>query len=175
MGREAVTQPDEDLNRKGEFVRRTVLALTTMVVAIFASVGVAVAEQITGTSGDNRIVGTNRADQIYGLNGDDDLFGRGDPDGLYGGTGRDEIQGGPGADEIYGGPGIDLLFGGDGRDYINSADNGRPDVINCGGPDGDADTVAADPNDSTDGCNGRDSVQIVQESGPVAASIIGKG
>ena len=132
--------------------------LTAMAVAIFFSCSVALAAQISGNAGNNRITGTNNSDEIYGLNGDDEMFAYRGADRIYGGQGDDEANGGPGSDEIYGGSGFDRLFGGDGRDYINSADRGRPDIVNCGGQDGASDTVVADPNDSINGCTATDTV-----------------
>ena len=150
-GQEAATQPDEDQNRKGEFVRRTVLALSTVVTALIMGSGVAMAAAVSGSQGNDTLQGTNGGDQIYGLNGNDTLRALRGFDELYGGAGNDELYGGPGDDEIYGGSGNDNLFGGDGRDFINSADR-RFDFINCGGSDGVPDKVVKDMQDETRGC-----------------------
>lgn len=125
--------------------------LVTMTVALLLGSGLALAQHITGTAGDNEIKGTRNVDQMYGLGGDDDLFGRDGDDELYGGSGRDLLVGGPGDDEIYGGSGSDDLLGGPGNDYINSADNNRQDVVDCG--DGNNDRVVFDGGtDTVIGC-----------------------
>jgi hypothetical protein len=141
--------------RKGERLRRTVIVLTTMTVALVLGSGMAFAAAISGTQGDDRLRGTIRADQIYGLNGDDTLFGFAGRDELYGGAGNDGVNAGPRADEIYGGSGNDRLFGGDGRDFINSVDR-RFDVVDCGNPDAARDRVVRDRNDRVQNCNRRE-------------------
>ena len=132
--------------------------LATMSVALVLGAGVAVAAAVSGTQGNDTLRGTNGADQIYGLSGNDTLYGFRDADELYGGAGNDNLYGGPGSDEIYGGSGIDNMFGGDGRDFINSADQGNSDLIDCGNPDGVADRVVRDSDDRVRNCNTQDVV-----------------
>lgn len=129
-----------------------------MVVALALSTGVALAAAVSGTQGNDTLRGTNRADQVYGLNGNDTLYGFRGPDELYGGAGNDNLYGAPGADEIYGGSGFDNLFGGDGADFINSADRGTSDLVDCGNPDGVTDTVVRDANDRVRNCGAEDDV-----------------
>lgn len=143
-------------------MRRTVLAAVTMAAALLLGTSVALAAAISGTQGNDRLTGTVQADQIYGLNGNDTLQGSAGPDELYGGAGEDREFGQLGNDEVYGGSEIDILFGGDGRDFINSADRGNPDSVNCGGADGDIDVVVADPQDGIAGCNAEDDVRVVR-------------
>jgi Ca2+-binding RTX toxin-like protein len=102
-------------------MRRTLLSLTTMVVALLLASGVALAVNKIGTDG---------PDTLRGTNGDDNLIGKGGNDRLFGLRGRDTLLGGPGKDwldthpfgaprrvrtgekNMLGGPGNDILFGG---------------------------------------------------------------
>ena len=115
-----------------------------MLVASMLGTGVAMAQAISGTQGNDTLTGTRQADQIYGLNGNDTLNGRARGDELYGGAGNDTLNGSGGNDDIYGGSGQDNLFGGAGDDFLNSVDRG-PDIVDCG--DG-TDTVVADNDDT---------------------------
>ena len=72
---------------------------------------VALAQTITGTSGDDPMLfGTSRADTINALSGNDVLAGLGGDDILNGGSGADLLVGGAGADELNGGAGFDTVF-----------------------------------------------------------------
>ena len=75
-------------------MRRTLLLLTTMVVALLLASGVALAV--------NK-VGTNGPDTLRGTNGDDNLLGRGGNDKLFSLNGRDNLLGGPGKDNVISG------------------------------------------------------------------------
>ena len=135
-------------------MRRTVLALTTMAAALILGSGIALAAAVSGTQGNDTLRGTIRVDQIYGLNGNDTLDAYRGSDELYGGAGNDNLNAGPGQDELYGGSGIDNLFGGDGGDFINSADQGGEDLVDCGNPDGGAsDRVIRNGNDRVRNCS----------------------
>lgn len=134
-------------------MRKTVLAVTAMVLALVLGSGIAVAAAVSGTQGNDTLRGTRQVDQIYGLNGNDTLYGFERPDELYGGAGNDNVYGHDGADDLYGGSGIDNLFGGTGADFINSLDRSF-DLINCGGADGARDTVVRDAGDAIRGCLG---------------------
>jgi len=118
-----------------------------MSIMLVLSNGVALAEYFVGTRGNDQINGTNGRDEIYGLQGNDRLNGRGRADYIEGGTGRDRLIGGSGGDEIYGGRGQDKVFGNDGDDYINVADDGQVDEVDCGAG---TDTVVYDWNGLTD-------------------------
>ena len=150
----------EDQGTKGELVRRTVLLLTAMGVALLLGTGVAFAAAVSGTQGNDTLRGTQQADQIYGLNGNDTLYGRAGNDELYGGAGNDNLYGQSGNDEIYGGSGVDNLFGGPGSDFINSADRGTSDLVDCGNPDGEVDRVVRDEEDRVRNCNEQDNVTL---------------
>ena len=104
-------------------MRRTLLLLTTMVVALLLASGVALAV--------NK-VGTNGPDTLRGTNGNDNLLGRGDNDILFALNGRDHLLGGPGNDwldthpkefrrgdkNMVGGSGNDAVIGGRGSDNV---------------------------------------------------------
>jgi Ca2+-binding RTX toxin-like protein len=150
-----------DRRCKGGKLRRMVLLLVTMVVASMLGTGVALAAAISGTQGNDTLRGTRQVDQIYGLNGNDTLNGRARGDELYGGAGNDTLNGESGADDIYGGSGQDDLFGGSGADFLNSADRGTTDIVNCGGADAAMDEVVADMDDVVNGCTMGDQVETV--------------
>ncbi len=107
-------------------MRRTLLLLTTMVVALLLASGVALAV--------NK-VGTNGPDTLRGTNGDDNLLGRGGNDKLVSLNGRDNLSGGPGKDcllcratqqfrffegdkNLLGGPGNDFVWAGKGSENV---------------------------------------------------------
>ena len=125
-------------------MRRTILALAAMSVALLMATSVALAVVKSGTQGPDALDGTRNADEISGLGGGDDIRGLASNDELYGDADDDTVRGGRGADDIYGGGGIDRLLGGDGDDLIVSADRNR-DTIGCG--DGLNDTVYPDERD----------------------------
>lgn len=139
-------------------MRRTVLLLAVMGAALLLGTGVALAAAVSGTQGNDTLRGTRQADQIYGLNGNDTLYGRSGSDELYGGAGNDNLYGAAQNDELYGGSGFDNLFGGSGSDFINSADRGTPDLIDCGNRDGEVDRVVRDEEDRVRNCNNQDNV-----------------
>ena len=142
---------------KGEFVRRTVLLLTTMSVALMLSAGMALAAAFSGSQGNDTLRGTPQADQIYGLSGNDTLYGFAGADELYGGAGSDDLIGSRGDDELYGGSGPDTLLGGPNTDFINSADR-SVDVVNCGEDDTAFDEVVHDQADKLRECSGPEDV-----------------
>lgn len=86
--------------------------------SIYGDQNVELADQITGTAGE---------DGIFGLEGNDTINGGSGNDFLFGGDGMDTIIGGRGYDEMFGGNDDDLLFafsgpslmdGGEGDDRI---------------------------------------------------------
>lgn len=113
-------------------MRRTVLLLAVMALAVVAASGVALANNIQGDGGDNRLVGTNGKDTISGGGGDDDISGRDGADRLFGDSGRDEIRGGKGDDRLQVGLGQDALFGNAGSDFVNAIDGQYNDLVDCG-------------------------------------------
>jgi Ca2+-binding RTX toxin-like protein len=128
-------------------VRRAVILLTTVAVAIVAGGGVALAATIrcdgghcSGTNRPDSMFGTDRHDAIFAKDGGDFVSGRGRADNLNGGDGDDEVVGGWGDDWIKGGRhddavegnlGNDRITGGSGDNVIRAAD-GMRDLIVCG-------------------------------------------
>jgi Ca2+-binding RTX toxin-like protein len=115
-------------------MRKTLLLLTTMALALLVAGGVALAATVTcqvgvvcnGTSDADTITGTTSNDTINGLEGNDLIKAR---DGL------DKIDGGPNNDTMNGGPGNDTykFFPNWGIDRI-SADSGGVDTLTFPGP-----------------------------------------
>lgn len=112
-------------------MRRAILLLAAMAVALVLGSGVALAAVKFGTSGSDEFFGTNKEDVFYGRGGSDFLEGCGGNDVLYGGddpdlvgdglcrrSGDDRLYGGGGDDEIFSFPGDDVLFGGPGNDFL---------------------------------------------------------
>ena len=107
-------------------MRKTVLLMASMGLALFLASGVALAATVRcvggecrGTQKDDRIVGTDRRDVVEALRGADEAFGREGNDVLYLRGGADQARGGQGNDEILGGDGGDyFLEGGDGDDIL---------------------------------------------------------
>src|SRR5215204_4989487 len=84
-------------------MKRAILLLAAMAVALGLASGMALAATIVGTSKDEVLVGTAQADTIRAKGSADVVRGRGGPDQLYGNTGRDKIYGGFGkGDRLHG-------------------------------------------------------------------------
>jgi Ca2+-binding RTX toxin-like protein len=97
-------------------MRRTVLLLTVMGLALVLASGLAWAATKTGTRRQRQPPGTADNDRMYGLDGNDTLDGRGGNDEISGGAGVDTLYGKAGNDEMYGGSGNDKLYGGGSAD-----------------------------------------------------------
>jgi Ca2+-binding RTX toxin-like protein len=126
---------------KEESVRRVILLVTAMGVAMLLASGVALAATIEGTPGDDRLLGTANTDTIYGRGGDDLIRSLGARDVDFGNTGNDDIYGGEIGDQLFGNAGDDYLvgdggadefYGAGGDDVIVSGDDKRPDTVRCG-------------------------------------------
>jgi len=149
-------------------MRRTILLLTAVAVAILLVGGVALAKNIScARQGGNVCVGTNRADTMTGTNradivkarggndavmargGNDEVFGHDGFDGpLDGGSGNDTLNAGPspttGFEFLSGGPGDDTLVESPGRDqYIFEPSWGDDQITG----DGDQPGIQADSDD----------------------------
>jgi Ca2+-binding RTX toxin-like protein len=85
-----------------------------------AMTGVATAQTVRGTRGNDTLYGTPKADAIYGYAGEDFL---------YGGRGNDHLDGGAGQDHIKGGPGNDTIFGGRGQGLSGADPHGHHEYI----------------------------------------------
>jgi len=114
---------------------------------------------LNGGAGDDTLTGDNNANSIYGGSGNDIIMGMGGNDTIYGGAGDDTLYGSDATtwnttnkgqplpascttacttdnDFISGGLGRDTIWAGVGGDFID-ANDGDPDVIDCGGNDAD--------------------------------------
>ena len=105
-------------------MKRVVLLLAAMGVALAVGRGVALAAVEIGTDGHDVMKGTEDEDVIHGGGSWDVISGMGDDDVLYGDEGSDSIHGGSfDLDEIFDGrrmvpDGEDKIFGGDGSDCV---------------------------------------------------------
>jgi Ca2+-binding RTX toxin-like protein len=154
-------------------MRRSVLLLASVAVAMLLASGVALAASVQcdggrckGTPKRDLMIGTDVRDVMFGLGGNDrmrgmagndDLFGFDGGDTLVGRDGDDELGGGDGPDQAYGGTGSDVINGGNSADYFQGNDGG--DRI-LGGPDASSDeflTISGDGGaDLLDGGGGAD-------------------
>ncbi len=113
-------------------MRRLVLLLTAMALALVLASGVALAVNRIGTDGPDTLRGTNGNDNLTGRGANDILFALNGRDNLLGGPGNDwldthptgfrsgdkNLQGGPGNDAVIGGRGADNVVGADGDDLV---------------------------------------------------------
>jgi Ca2+-binding RTX toxin-like protein len=138
----------------------------TLLVGVIVLGGVALAEDIRGTFGQDELTGTLKIDRIYGLGAKDTISGRAGNDDCYGGSGFDEIRCERGNDRIDGGFGEDDLFGGRGTDTILAAD-GFKDNVNCGR--GSNDTAYVDELDVVDPAQATicENIFVAKEEPPV--------
>ena len=128
-------------------LRRVLLLYGALLVGVIVLGGVALAQDIRGTFGEDELTGTTQMDRIYGLGAADVILGKGGNDDCDGGSGNDEIRCGVGKDRVDGGFGQDDLFGGPQNDTILAAD-GQVDYVNCGL--GNNDTAYVDEKDDVD-------------------------
>jgi Ca2+-binding RTX toxin-like protein len=105
-------------------MRRVVLVLAAMALALLLASGVAWAVTKIGTNGPDTLRGTNKADNLFGRGGNDILLSLAGRDNLLGGAGKDIILGGnerraQGGDKnLAGGSGNDAVLGGLDSDNI---------------------------------------------------------
>jgi Ca2+-binding RTX toxin-like protein len=146
--------------RRRTRMRRAILVLTAMTVALAVGSGVALADTFTGTRGPDVLRGTPADDEVFGGAGADVLSGEsgndfvgggnqvrplGGPKVLSGDAGDDFVagglrsptvaSGGPGDDLVDGSPGINVVSGGSGNDSLTDGEvrGGVTDVVS-GGP-----------------------------------------
>jgi len=126
----------EDLNSGTNDVVQTTLQSYTLTnnvetlvftgTGAFTGRGNAIANTITGGSGNDALYGMGGNDQLNGGAGNDALDGGDGADTLQGGAGNDKLTGGAGNDRLEGGQGDDILNGGAGNDtFVFSAGFGR--------------------------------------------------
>src|SRR5215204_2868401 len=131
-------------------MRRSIVLLATMTLALLLASGVALAVTKTcqantdcfGTTKGDTLTGSAGNDLIYGLGGPDTIRGKAGDDYLAGGSGDDDIKGNNGNEvRILGGAGDDFLDGGAGMVQI-AAGAGNDTVF--GGLDNDSILVFGD-------------------------------
>jgi Ca2+-binding RTX toxin-like protein len=133
--------------RGGRTVRRVIIVLAVITLAVAVCGGAALARTIHCHGG--KCFGTNRADTIFGTNRRDAIFARGGGDFVsgrkmndnlngengndraFGGRANDWVKGGRGDDMVKGDLGNDRLTGGSGHNTIRAGD-GMRDLIICG-------------------------------------------
>ena len=119
-------------------MRRTILLVATMALALVMASGVALAVTYKiGTNGPDTLRGTNGADTLIGKGGNDILLALAGNDRLLGGDGKDfllggsvaeplggnkTLRGGDGNDALLGGLDSDTMVGGDGNDFMFGGD-----------------------------------------------------
>jgi Ca2+-binding RTX toxin-like protein len=147
-------------------MKRTMLLIATMMLALLMTTGVALAQvgvdkvcntNCHGTDGDDRLIGTANPNTIKGLKGADLIQGNPANDTLYGNLGGDAVYGGNRVDQVDSGNGNDYANGGRGHDRISTgagedvvaARDGYKDRINCGS---DYDKICVDRIDVLQGC-----------------------
>ncbi|MGQ9368819.1 hypothetical protein [Azospirillum sp. ST 5-10] len=117
----------------------TRLDLTALDIAILRDLGLNnLANDSTGTAGNDSLAGTPLKDNIAGGAGDDTLLGGDDADVLAGGAGNDVLSGDPvgaaNADILLGGAGNDYVDGGGGDDHLDGG-AGRDTMLGLAGAD----------------------------------------
>lgn len=133
-------------------MRRMILSLTTMGVAILLAGGLALAADVPcgggyceGTTGDDMMTGSASEDEMYGIGGNDTMYGKDGADSMWGDWHQVIETGEPGSDTMYGGSGPDRLQGDERTDTLNGgrgndridAEDGELDHVNCGRGAGD--------------------------------------
>lgn len=88
------------------------------------------ADDFTGTAGNDTINGTANDDNIWGLGGNDTLNGNAGNDMIDGGANNDILNGGDGDDTLIGGSGTDTIDGGSGTDTVVQTYNGNQTLTN---------------------------------------------
>jgi Ca2+-binding RTX toxin-like protein len=71
-------------------LRRIILLCGALLVGVIVLSGVALAQDIRGTFGQDDLTGTNQLDRIYGLGAADTIVGLGGNDDCYGGSGDND-------------------------------------------------------------------------------------
>jgi Ca2+-binding RTX toxin-like protein len=110
-------------------MRKTVLLVASVALAMVVAGGVAWAATISCGGNWERCNGTNQADTMKGNGGNNLMYGKGRADTMYGYGAKDFLNGGTGSDKLYpgkgihnralGGPGADTLYGGIDHDILN--------------------------------------------------------
>jgi Ca2+-binding RTX toxin-like protein len=145
-------------------MRRVVLVLAAMALAMLLASGVAWAVTKIGTNGPETLRGTTKSDNLVGRGANDVLFSYAGNDHLLGGLGKDilfggnpergessrgnkSLVGGSGNDAIIGGVDSDNLVGGAGNDWLHDGferNLGAKDIV-FGGAGNDVVDVIHEP------------------------------
>ncbi len=118
-------------------MRRIVLVMAAMALALLLASGVAWAVTKVGGPGPDVLRGTNNRDTLEGRGGTDVLTGLGARDLMAGGTGEDTLEGGRGNDSMLGGPAPPCP-----RCPLEQERPGASDTVKGGGGDDDVDGAA---------------------------------
>lgn len=103
-------------------MRKTILMLALVALAVLVASTAAWAANVQGTGGDDpQIYGTEARDTIIPFDGDDTVYALGGSDDVRHSFGADTIYGGAGNDTLRGGRGNDVIYGGPGKDLIDCA------------------------------------------------------
>jgi Ca2+-binding RTX toxin-like protein len=112
-------------------MRRVVLTLAAMALALLLASGVAWAVNKVGTDGPDTLRGTHGDDNLLGKGGNDELFAQRGNDNLLGGPGKDVVTAETERGRSYGGE--KNMVGGPGNDglWVWNRPAGE-DVVTCG-------------------------------------------
>jgi Ca2+-binding RTX toxin-like protein len=131
-------------------MRRVVLVVAGMTLALLLASGVAWAvnkvgtngpDTLRGTNGDDNLLGKGANDVLYALGGRDNLLGAEGKDWVFGGNERraqggvKNLVGGPGNDGVLGGLGSDTVIGSSGNDLVDGDEGCDRAVVGGGGRD----------------------------------------
>jgi len=122
-------------------MRRAILLLTAMVMALALASGVAIAQVVTCPLTGGLCVGTDNDDTLNGSATDDDMRGLEGQDTLNAAAGFDTLRGGRGGDTLNGEADNDTLIGQQGGDALNG---GAADDTYLFGNGWGADTISDD-------------------------------
>jgi Ca2+-binding RTX toxin-like protein len=154
-------------------MRRSLLLLTTMALALLMASSVALAlNRIScpggycdGTNAADSMSGTTHQDCMYGYEGNDKLNGYGNSDILYGDLGNDTLNGGDGPDVFDDYAGTNMLNGGAGADtfFADFASYGYDEISKISGGTGNDIVYAHEGTKDTINCGaGTDHVSVDQ-------------
>jgi Ca2+-binding RTX toxin-like protein len=105
--------------KKEKQMRRTIVLLTTMAMAVLVATSVAIAAEVKCWANNNvNCYGTVANDNLYGGDGNERMYGRAGDDHIYGDAGNDHIYGEAGNDFMLGMDGEDVLSDRDGKNVL---------------------------------------------------------
>lgn len=146
-------------------MRRIVLSLTVMAIAVLMSTSLALAASPIYCPSFGACYGTKYGDVMYGPDTGTKMYGYDGNDYIYGYGGDDVLFGLGGKDWLYGGLGSDKLYGGDGDDYLYG-DGGQDEYIGWHGNDKMYDRATSSGTDTYFGLRGSGNDVIFDSGGP---------